>query len=117
MATLRTRETHEKYKAWLAAKGPDTPCPLCAAAPLQQFGKWKIIGNDFPYDRVASLHHMLVPLRHVAETMLTNEERDELLEIKRNSLKAYEYSLEATPGTLSIPEHFHLHLLDIKNFD
>lgn len=118
MATLRTRETKEKYKAWLADRGPQTECPLCSREPLHQFMYWKIIDNHFPYDRIAKVHHTLVPLRHVAEKDLSAEERVELLEIKRSSFinDQYDYSLEATPRTLSIPDHFHIHLMVIKDF-
>jgi hypothetical protein len=59
-----------------------------------------------------------VPLRHAAETELSDEERAELLDIKRGSaMEQYDYMLEATPRALSIPAHFHLHLLVTKDFD
>jgi hypothetical protein len=119
MATLRTPETKKKYSEWLAQHAPQDGCPLCIREPLHSFKLWKIIDNHFPYDRVAKVHHTLVPLRHVAEVDLSAEERAELLEIKRGKLvdDTYDYSLEATPHTLSIPDHFHIHLMAIKDFE
>lgn len=119
MATLRSPETKQKYKEWIASQGPQDQCPLCAREPLHEFKFWKIIDNHFPYDRIAKTHHTLVTLRHVPETALSEEERVELLEIKRGEYvsERYGYSLEATSRTLSIPDHFHIHLMEIKDFD
>lgn len=118
MATLRTAEMKAKYKAYQADGGLAGTCVLCEKPALQTFRQWKIIDNMFPYDRVAKTHHMLVPLRHVAETKLSDEERTELLDIKRGSaMGSYEYMLEATSRILSIPQHFHLHLLVTKDFE
>lgn len=119
MATMRSAETKEKYKEWLANRGPQTECPLCVREPLHQFRYWKMIGNEFPYDRVAKTHHILVPLRHVPELDLSVEERAELLEIKRGEYvnERYDYSLEATPRAFSIPDHFHIQFLEIKDFN
>jgi hypothetical protein len=57
---------------------------------------------------------MLVPLRHVTEEALTQEEKDELLEIKHSSVKdEYEFYIEGA-GQKSIPDHYHLHLVNVK---
>jgi hypothetical protein len=119
MATLRSPENKAKYKEWLASQGPQSQCPLCAREPLHEFKFWKILDNHFPYDRIAKTHHVLVTLRHVPETALSDEERAELLEIKRSSYinERYDYSLEATPRALSISNHFHIHLMVIKDFE
>jgi hypothetical protein len=118
MATLRTPEMKAKYKAYQAEGGLAGACVLCEKPALQTFGQWKIIDNMFPYDRVAKTHHMLVPLRHAAEAGLSDGERAELLDIKRGqAMGPYEYMLEATAQTLSIPQHFHLHLIVTKDFE
>lgn len=76
---------------------------------------WKIVKNDFPYDKVASRHDMLIPLRHCIESNLTSEELREFVQIKRDISDQYDMFLENTnEKTRSIPEHFHLHLLQIK---
>jgi hypothetical protein len=118
MATLRSPETKIKYKEWINAKAPSDACPLCEREPLETFKFWKLIDNKFPYDRVAKTHHTLVTLRHVPETELSDEEKDELIEIKRGyANERYDYVLEATPKALSIPEHFHVHFMVIKDFE
>ncbi len=74
--------------------------------------------NAFPYDRIAKTHDMIVPLRHVDEDHLNDEELKELKIIKDNYLhKEYEFIIEATYKVKSIPAHFHLHLLTIKDFE
>jgi hypothetical protein len=58
---------------------------------------------------------MIVPLRHVGEDELSEEEKAELLAIKKSYINEhYDYSLEATGK--SIPNHFHLHLIVTKEF-
>jgi hypothetical protein len=115
MANLRTPETHAKYKNFLAQREPGQVCVLCTAEPLQIFTHWKIITNNFPYDRVAKTHHMIVPLRHVIEADITPEEEAELVEIKKGYINDhYDFILEPTEKTKSLPTHLHLHLLEIK---
>ena len=71
--------------------------------------------NAFPYDRIAQSHHMLVSNRHAKEVELTPEELSEFIELKNAVLNnRYDYFLEATDRTKSVPEHFHLHLLVVK---
>lgn len=111
---LRTRETADAYSAFKATGALENFCPLCEKPPLQEFKFWKIILNDFPYDLVASKHDMVVPLRHTTEHELTAEEREELYEIKYGSLQEYDIIVEATHRNKSIPEHFHLHLVNLK---
>lgn len=87
-------------------------CVLCPKTPIKQFVHWKIIENDFPYDRIAARHHMIIPIRHVAGDGLSAEELRELEDIKRAYINdAYDYILEAVPRIKSIPAHFHLHLI------
>jgi hypothetical protein len=115
MATLRTQENEERYKRLIAEGHLEAGCPLCASAPLHAFKHWKIIPNTFPYDKIATTHHMVVPLRHVRESELTPEELQELLAIKHEYINAhYEYILEATHKKKTIPAHFHLHLVVLK---
>lgn len=74
--------------------------------------------NAFPYDLIASLHHMLVLKRHASETELFAEERDEIAYIKTiPALQAYDWIIEPTQHKKSIPGHMHLHLLVGKPLD
>ena len=112
MRTLRTREGEERYRSIMAGRPKDGSCPLCKMDLIKDFKYWKIVGNDFPYERFAEVHHMIVPKRHVGEAELTEEEWQELRQIKDDDIhKNYGYILEATHNTRSIPDHFHLHLI------
>lgn len=109
--TLRSPELSKKYKDFRANNSFDAACALCAKVAIQTFNHWKIISNDFPYDRIADVHEMIVPLRHVKDSELTPEEIEEYKKIKEERLQEYDYILEATHKTKSIPGHFHLHLI------
>ena len=109
---LRTIQTHERYLADMAARDPNAGCALCQKTHLQTFEHWFITENDYPYDRVATRHHMLVPKRHVTERELSDAECAELMHLKESVLAAgYQHLLESLPGTMSIPAHYHLHLM------
>ncbi len=115
MYTLRTPEGEQKYQDYIKGGGLDNGCPLCRNNALKAFTHWKIIPNDFPYDRVAERHDMIVPLRHVIEHDLTEEEKKELIEIKDTYINdTYRYVMEASHKSKSIPPHFHLHLITLK---
>ncbi len=112
--TFRTPETEEKYALWRAAQLPGAPCVLCTREPLKRFKYWKIVFNEFPYDRIATRHDMLVPLRHASGAELNDAERAELEVIKQGyAYKEYRFIIEVGQ-TKSMPSHFHLHLLEIK---
>lgn len=115
MASFRTKESEEKFQAFRKTIPADAPCPLCEKQGTENFKFWKIVPNSFPYDKIASTHHMVVPLRHVAEDELNEEELAEFKEIKEKVLHTeYEYIIEATFKKKSIPAHFHLYLLVAK---
>ncbi|MDB5189765.1 MAG: hypothetical protein JWN49_91 [Parcubacteria group bacterium] len=110
--TLRTPEAEQIYREYRASLHPDDPCALCNKAPAtKSFTHWKIAENSFPYDRIAQKHDMLMPIRHVTEAGLTDEEVRELSEIKNTSIEEYNWILEPTHSNKSIPGHFHLHLI------
>jgi hypothetical protein len=94
----------------------DGSCALCLKEPVETFKYWKIVANDFPYDLIAREHNMLLPMRHIAEDGLSSDELRELIDIKMNHLDPkYDYVIEAAPKNKSIPDHFHLHLIVMKN--
>ena len=116
MATLRKPETDQRYRKALALMSSKSDCALCAKKALRAFTHWKIVENSFPYDRIASLHHMILPLRHVQEPDLTSEENAELKKVKNEYINIhYEYILESVPRQQTVPGHFHLHLIDVKD--
>ena len=106
---------YEKYEDHKNSGHLDT-CPLCTEHAIEKFTYWKIVPNIFPYDKIAKIHHMLIPHRHVREELLTIEEKNELLKLKHSDvLQTYAYVIEAMPHKKSIPEHFHLHLIEPKD--
>ena len=115
MTTFRTPATEKKYTDLIAQGILENGCRLCQIETIQAFTYWRIILNEFPYDRVASTHDMIVPLRHISELGLTEEERKELIDIKHSYInERYRYTMEAAHKNKSIPEHFHLHLITLK---
>ncbi len=115
MTTLRTVESENKYQEYRKNNLSEL-CPLCIKEPIKKFNHWKIVYNDFPYDRIATVHHMLVPIRHVKEDGLNGEELNEMKYIKENHLmnNDYEFIIEATYKVKTVPSHFHLHLIITK---
>jgi len=109
-SSLRTPECKERYSEYLKTM-PDG-CPLCEKEPLQDFGLWRIVDNSYPYDRIAKVHHMIIPARHVSEDGLTKEEQEQFRELKNSYIADnYDWIIEATHNNKSLPAHFHLHLL------
>lgn len=118
LPSFRTKETEEKYRAFKAQGGVPTSCAICDREPILKFKYWKVIENNFPYDRIATVHHMIAPLRHVKFGDVSNEEMEELKEIRSNEIdKLYGCIIESTSQTQSIPTHFHLHLLVPREFN
>ena len=114
--SLRSKETALRYEAYQKAGGLLGSCVLCAKEPRHEFTYWKIIENAFPYDAVASRHDMIIPKRHAIEVELTNEEKEEFERIKHESpIQDYQFIMEANHWAKSIPPHFHLHLVIIKD--
>ena len=117
MASLRTEELENKYAEHKKSKYFMETCSLCRETSLKSFKYWKIIENDFPYDRIADKHHMLVTIRHTAENNLNGNESAELSEIKEgyiNESMEYDYIMEAVQSKKTIPGHFHLNLIRLK---
>jgi hypothetical protein len=114
MKTFRTDKTQLAYDEY--KKNPDvsaTGCWICDKESIREFKLWRIVENSFPYDKIATRHHMITTIRHAPESDVTEEEWLEFAEIKLNFLyKEYEYVMQATPKVQSIPGHYHLHLLD-----
>ncbi len=114
MHYLRSPDAQKKYKEHQALH-KDDPCPLCQGEAIKTFQYWKIMSNLFPYDRIAETHHMILPIRHVTEEYLSEEELDEFLRIKHEYIfEEYEVIIEASGPEKSIPEHHHLHLIITK---
>lgn len=126
---MRTPETMKKYatfnaerlakieggeKVYPAYDDPNEPR-------IAEFKYWYILDNFYPYDTIAEVHHIIVLKRHVALkwSLLNQEERDELEELKVNGYinKHYDTLLENLPVAQTVPGRFHLHLILLKRFE
>ena len=115
MSTLRTPETSAKYKADRDAGGLDRGCVICGREALREFVHWKIVFNEFPYDKIATTHHILAPNVHLAQPQISEEAWREFESIKKSDVNSvYDVILENTPKNMTIPAHFHVHLLVTK---
>lgn len=116
MSLLRSDEMRERYEAARKLREGDPACPLCDNPALKEFTHWKVMENNFPYDKVAKVHHMLLPRRHATEIELTAEEDRELIEIKESYVNAgYDFIFEASNKNKSVPKHFHVHLIVVRD--
>lgn len=105
----------EQYQAVREERIGDDSCPLCSRAAMREFTHWKLLENRFPYDRIAKVHHMILPKRHVVEGEITEEEWAEYHTLKSTFIATdYDMIMEGTPRQKSIPAHFHLHLIELK---
>ncbi len=115
IATFRTEKTERAYTEYKLQGKLNNDCLMCVKVPIKTFEKWKRVENSFPYDAIATIHHVLTPIRHSREDDLTTEEISELKLIKSTYLNDnYECIIESTTHRQSIPKHFHLHLIVAK---
>lgn len=112
--SLRTSETEAQYETYLRNKKPDD-CYLCKATSLKEFTHWRILENQYPYNRIAKTHHLISLRRHADENNLTVPEYNELYEIKRLLKDDYDILFENTLKRKSIREHFHIHAIVIAD--
>lgn len=113
---LRTEDLERSYQEFRKTDTFNDGCVLCKEEPLKLFTHWKIIIAKFPYNRIANMHHMIVPIKHKKEVDLSAEEQQELAHIKESELNDYDFLMEPTHKGKSIPNHFHIHLIKFKNF-
>ncbi len=112
----RTQATHDRYMEVLKTRKPYDGCRLCDEVSLVDFKYWKVLPAAFPYDKIASTHHMILPLRHTTGEDLSSAELEELHTLKKGYLNDNYYLIsEALPKRKTIPSHFHLHLFVPRN--
>ena len=116
MATLRLDTTKAAYDAYQLEDAFTDGCPLCKAPTVHAFTYWRVVKNRFPYDKIAGQHDMLIPKRHITEAEITEDEWHELAKLKTDFIHPnYQFIIEATYKMKSIPAHFHLHLIVLKD--
>lgn len=83
---------------------------------LWQGEHWFIARNEYPYDRVAAKHDLLIPIRVFAEgDEMTIPEIVELNVIKRKLAGDYDSVMENTHRRRTVRGHYHLHLIKYKH--
>lgn len=112
--SLRKPETAERYEEYLKRKKPGD-CYLCRATSIKEFKFWRLLPNEFPYDRIAKTHHLITLRRHADENGLTVEEYNELYDIKHSLRNDYDMLFENTLKRKSIREHYHIHAMEITD--
>jgi len=87
------------------------------ASTVKKFKHWLIVKNEFPYDAVSEVNHMLFTIRKIPFSWdyVNKDEMDELNELKKTYLnKEYDVIYENLPKGQTVPGHFHIHLLKLK---
>lgn len=117
MSSLRTPPIEQAYNTYRAEHDFKDHCPLCDKKALRTFTYWKIVPNDFPYDKLAKVHNMIVPLRHTVEAEFTDGEIEELRKIKHEIMLSpeYDFVMEITEPHKTIPPHFHMHIIALRD--
>lgn len=117
--SLRTIKTKEEYDKFQAEGNLKNGCKLCDKNEddlIQEFKYWKIIKNKFPWDLISKLNHLMIPKRHTIYGELNEEEKKEQDFIKSDYIEGrYDIIAEALPHAMSIPEHYHSHLIVLKD--
>lgn len=111
---FRTDKSYQKLHEYYASK-PEG-CFLCQRKG-KDFKHWKLVKNQFPYDKVASKHYLLTIKRHVGkEKDFSQKEKDELIAIKNGYLAKTDFMfvMENLPKRQSAKDHYHLHVIKWK---
>lgn len=112
--TLRTSATEAKYQATKKSVRFMKDAPS-----LQEFREWRIINNEYPHDKIACTHHLLIPKRQVERPIYLNEyeiaELDGLLE--HVLPQTYDSIMLNFPKRQSIKKwlHYHLYVYKVRN--
>ena len=119
MATkLRSAATWERYQH--EPQRPAGNCFMCeieAMTVITEFIHWRLIENNYPYDAVAEVHHMLVPKAHASFDEGVSEAAKEELGLINAAFEEggeYDCIMQNYPVGQSQPQHLHYHLLTWK---
>ncbi len=112
---LRSQESHERYEDYKKNYHGDGTDHFAdwRERLVTEYEHWAIIENYFPYDKIAQVSHLLITKRVVTFDwdLLTQEEKDELVMIKKDISQKYSFLIENLPSIQTAPKHFHLHIL------
>lgn len=111
--TLRTSKTQRAYDRY-RMHPRSRSCYLCRAVTIKAWRYWKLLDNEYPYDRIADTHHIIALKRHAREDELTPEEIREWREVRGYLHQHYDMLFENTVKKKSIPGHHHLHAITLR---
>ena len=109
---LRTLEMHIKY-----INSTKNPNFYDDAPTITDFDTFRVIPNQFPYDTIAEVHHLLIPKRQVTTPAeFTLQEHGDIATIISSLTQTQDYDqiLYNFPHKQSAPQRFHLHLITLK---
>lgn len=112
---IRTVKNLEKYFSDI--KQGRTTKDLRRIPSIWKGDYWIIVPNQYPYDRIASVHDLLVPRRLIGQqSEMSKDELAELIGIKESSWfkDTYDCILENVPRRRTLKHHYHLHLIKYK---
>lgn len=109
---LRTAETEARYEADLkAGKTRD----LMDVPAIMDFKYFKVIKNHYPHDKIAKVHHLLIPKRRFQHWhQMKRRERKEFKMIDEVLSRHYHCIKRNYPALISVPELVHWHLYVLK---
>lgn len=112
-STLRTKETQALYDKCLRE---NTGKDLRDEEVVKEFEDFIIVVNRFPHDRIAKVHHLLVPKRDVASiyNLLPEEELELKYKIEEYIKDKYDCIKRNFPSTISVKSLLHWHLYIYK---
>lgn len=85
------------------------------APSVKDYRLWRVIENNYPYDVIVDVHHMLIPRRQFAhEWDMLEAEREELEWIKSRDLMQYDVIMLNLPHNRTVPGWLHYHLCTYK---
>ncbi len=118
VVTMRTPETEQRYREAMIKRRAEgfVGCAICIIPDDPSFPDlqhWRVVPNEYPYDKVAQKSWIMLPRRCVSLwALLTPDEQREYHEFR---LIAGQYGVNffmwSTPVTQSVPGHYHEHLL------
>lgn len=114
---LRSEDLAKRYKIRKKEEGA-RQLDLRSLKMVWTFKYWLVVENEFPYDKIAERHHILVPRFEVQEYIwkLNAESQKELTEIRKWAEgMGYDVLMENLPRNRTIKGQFHMHLLRYRN--
>ena len=109
---LRTPANVARYRARKKERGA-LDLDLRTLPVVRDFIHWVLVVNEFPYDKILSDHHLLVPRDYFEHDWEMPEyARKELQAVRMWAEEAgYDSLIENMPGNRTIKPQFHLHLV------